>query len=80
MGKHDELLDKGTGILGLGGSTVPKEPGDPTAANDAASKQKRRQRMEEGEAEANAGGGEDNFGAIAIDMGAGGHGTGLSGK
>ena len=72
-----------SGILGLGGAPVPKEPGDPTTEYDAEAVAQRRARMHEGEAEAEADREETDHqgsGATGIDMGAGGHGTDLSGK
>lgn len=65
-----------SGILGLGNSPVPKEPGDPTTSNDPESVAQRRARMQEGEAEDRAEEtSEQHHGATGIDMGAGGHGT-----
>lgn len=65
-----------SGILGLGNSPVPKEPGDPTTSNDPESVAQRRARMREGEAEDRAEEtSEQHHGATGIDMGAGGHGT-----
>ena len=68
-------------ILGLGGSPVPKMPGDPSASNDPESVRRRRER---------ASGADDTSvsqesdrqgsGATGIDMGAGGQGTDLSGR
>ena len=71
----DKIKD---GILGLGGSPVPKEPGDPTAANDPESVARRRARMRQGEAEDQAEEtNEQRKGATGIDMGAGGQDTGI---
>ena len=72
----DDKIEEG--VLGLGNSPVPKEPGDPTTKNDPDSVAKRRARMRQGEAEDQA---EDTTeqrkGATGIDMGAGGQGTGI---
>lgn len=79
--KDDKIT---SGILGLGGAPVPKEPGDPTTDYDAESVAQRRARRHQGEAEAEADRQDDTDtggpGATGIDMGAGGHGTDLSGK
>lgn len=80
---QDEKDDKVTsGILGLGGTRVPKSPEDPTTEYDAESVAQRRARMHEGEADdqADRTDVDDQHGATGIDMGAGGHGTDLSGK
>ena len=71
-----------SGILGLGGAPVPKEPGDPSASNDEDSVAQRRARMREGEEEtlSNEDLDRQGPGATGIDMGAGGQGTDLSGK
>ena len=66
-------------VLGLGGSAVPKMPGDPSASNDPASVRKRRERAL-GADEERAGRSDDQHGATGIDMGAGGHGTDVSGR
>ena len=78
--KDDDKIT--SGILGLGGAPVPKEPGDPTTEYDAESVAQRRARLHQGEAEALAEEETDQqgSGATGIDMGAGGHGTDLSGK
>jgi hypothetical protein len=68
-----------SGILGLGGAPVPKEPTDPTADNDPESVARRRARMREGLEEHDHTEGPDQHpGATGIDMGAGGEGTDLS--
>ena len=76
--------DKDTGILGLGGSPVPKAPGDPSASNDPESVRQRQHRIANAEAEESATTGEDpdrqRSGATGIDMGSGGQGTHVSGK
>lgn len=70
-----------SGILGLGGAAVPKEPGDPTTEYDAESVAQRRARLHQGEAEADRDEGDQSGpGATGIDMGSGGDGTDLSGK
>ena len=71
-----------SGILGLGGTIVPKTPDDPTSSDDAASVAQRRARLREGEEEAlhRDDGDRRHPGATGIDMGAGGEGTDLSGK
>jgi hypothetical protein len=76
--------EKDTSILGLEGTTVPKEPGDPSAAHDSDSLRRRKQRIANAEADESAGTAEDadrqRSGATGIDMGSGGQGTHLSGK
>jgi hypothetical protein len=65
-------------VLGLGGSAVPKAPGDPTADQgpDAAARQRARMREDEAaDKAARESDAEDTFGATAIDMGAGGTGN-----
>lgn len=67
------------GILGLGGSAVPKMPGDPSASSDPESVRRRRERaMEEEDALSRDSGGQHS-GATGIDMGSGGQGTDISG-
>ena len=68
-----------TEILGLGGSPVPKMPGDPSASNDPESVRRRRERARETEESVNRRDEGDKHGATGIDMGAGGTGTDLSG-
>ena len=80
--KRNDLDDKVTsGILGLGGSEVPKSPTDPTTEYDDESIARRRNRMAEGEETSTH---EDpdrqRSGATGIDMGSGGQGTHVSGK
>ena len=93
MDRYDEARDRRTDdvgaddtqrsgdVLGLGGATVPKEPGDPTASNDPESVAKRRERARSGEEPTRS---EDpdrqRSGATGIDMGSGGQGTHVSGK
>ena len=66
-------------ILGLGGTEVPKAPGDPSAEHDPSSVAQRRARAlgtdEPTPAEDNRQGG-----ATGIDMGAGGQGTLIRGQ
>lgn len=66
-------------ILGLGGSAVPKMPGDPSASNDPASVRRRRERAMESEQSVSEDGDRQRSGATGIDMGSGGQGTHLSG-
>ena len=67
-------------VLGLGGATVPKAAGDPSAEEDPESVAKRRGRMR-GEGDERSGVTADrSSGATGIDMGAGGSGTGVSGE
>jgi hypothetical protein len=78
---NNEKDDKITsGILGLGGSPVPKEPGDPSTEHDPESVAQRRARMREGEADRTEEPDLGGPGATGIDMGAGGEGTQVSGK
>jgi hypothetical protein len=68
-------------ILGLGGSTVPKMPGDPSASSDPESVRRRRERaMEDEGTQSNRDGAAGHAGATGIDMGAGGQGTDISGS
>lgn len=74
--RDEDTIRKGD-VLGLGGTAVPKAPGDPTTEYDEESVAKRRERA--------AGAGEGRVsdrteedrgsGATGIDMGAGGEGT-----
>jgi hypothetical protein len=71
-----------SGILGLGGAPVPKEPTDPTTEHDPESVAHRRARMREelddvAQPEDTS---RQHSGATGIDMGAGGEGTDLSGE
>jgi hypothetical protein len=80
--KRNDLDDKVTsGILGLGGTEVPKSPTDPTTEYDEESIAQRRNRMAADEETATQ---EDpdrqRSGATGIDMGSGGQGTHVSGK
>lgn len=92
MDRHDEAKHDHTDdttparegdILGLGGASVPKEPGDPTTSYDPESVAQRRARARSGEEE-DATPAEDpdrqRSGATGIDMGSGGQGTHISGK
>ena len=69
-------------VLGLGGSAVPKMPGDPSASNDPASVRKRRERAMSADEDAGVSQESDrqHSGATGIDMGAGGQGTDVSGR
>jgi hypothetical protein len=68
-------------VLGLGGSVVPKMPGDPSASSDPASVRRRRERArEDAEPLSQEDPDRQRSGATGIDMGAGGQGTHLSGK
>jgi hypothetical protein len=82
MNDTDEVGARQGDVLGLGGASVPKTPGDPSVSNDPASVRKRRER---------AMGSEDSgvrhedpdrqrSGATGIDMGSGGQGTHVSGE
>ena len=70
---------RSTDILGLGGSPVPKMPGDPSASDDPESVRRRRERASASEQSPLRQEGGDRHGATGIDMGAGGQGTDLSG-
>ena len=74
---NDEPLRSGD-VLGLGGTPVPKAPGDPTTEYDEESVAQRHNRAL-GEEEVRRPS-DDDHGATGIDMGAGGHGTDVSGK
>ena len=69
-------------ILGLGGSAVPKMPGDPSASSDPESARRRRERAMEDESTLSEqeDGDRQRSGATGIDMGYGGQGTHISGK
>ena len=67
-------------ILGLGGSPVPKMPGDPSASDDPESVRRRRERAMESDESRSREGDQQHSGATGIDMGAGGQGTDLSGS
>jgi hypothetical protein len=78
---EDDVAREGD-VLGLGGASVPKMPGDPTASNDPESVARRRERaMADDERGV---GREDPYrqspGATGIDMGSGGRGTDVSGE
>ena len=76
---EESSAERSADILGLGGSPVPKMPGDPSASDDPESARRRRERLrssEESPARSEEG---DQHGATGIDMGAGGQGTDLSG-
>ena len=78
----DELGSREGDVLGLGGSSVPKSPGDPSVSNDPESVRRRRMRAKDTEAEGVRD--DDPYrqsnGAAGIDMGAGGRGTDVSGE
>ena len=81
MDRHDDDKDvQQSGILGLGGSPVPKGPGDPSASHDEQAVQQRRRRMIEGELADTSAGADEHDGATGVDMGAGGDGTDLRPK
>jgi hypothetical protein len=69
-------------ILGLGGSPVPKMPGDPSASSDPEAVRRRRERAleDEGSLIQQEDGDRQRAGATGIDMGSGGQGTHISGK
>jgi hypothetical protein len=69
-------------VLGLGGTAVPKAPGDPSASNDPASVRRRRERAMSSDSDAGTqeDGDRQRSGATGIDMGYGGQGTHVSGK
>jgi hypothetical protein len=79
MGKNTTDEEATNGILGLGGSPVPKDENDPVASADEESVQRRRDRLHEGEV-TGTGAAERKPGATGIDMGAGGEGTDVSGR
>jgi hypothetical protein len=64
-------------VLGIGGSVVPKSPGDPTTEYDPKSVQQRHRRAMHDEVVRQPS--DDQHGATGIDMGSGGHGTDVSG-
>lgn len=70
-------------VLGLGGSAVPKTPGDPSASNDPESLRRPGEHAvgsDEKSAIRHEHPDRQRSGATGIDMGAGGQGTHLSGK
>ena len=93
MDRYDEVRDRRTDdvetddtarsgdVLGLGGSVVPKAPGDPSASDDPESVARRRERaLGEDEPRRNEDPDRQRSGATGIDMGSGGQGTHVSGK
>jgi hypothetical protein len=74
----DDRMARDGDVLGLGGAPVPKAPGDPTTEYDEESVAQRRNRAL-GEEEVRRPS-DDQHGATGIDMGAGGHGTDISGE
>ena len=89
MDRYDEKKDDRTDaaeregdVLGLGRASVPKTPGDPTAADDPESVSRRRERAMGAEADPGVpheDADRQRSGATGIDMGAGGQGTHISG-
>lgn len=82
--RTDDVTDdttRGGDVLGLGGATVPKAPGDPTTSYDDDSVAQRRERARGEEVPTRT---EDpdrqRSGATGIDMGSGGQGTHVSGE
>ena len=70
-------------VLGLGGSTVPKAPGDPSTSYDPDSVRRRRERAMASDDESGIRQEDPDrqrSGATGIDMGSGGQGTHVSGK
>ena len=93
MDRYDEARDRRTDdldaddtarsgdVLGLGGSAVPKAPGDPTTSYDPESVARRRERALSGDEPAETVDADHGHaGATGIDMGAGGQGTDLRRK
>ena len=76
----DDSSGQSEGILGLGGSAVPKMPGDPSASSDPESVRRRRERAMEEEDTLSRDSGGQHSGATGIDMGSGGQGTDISGS
>lgn len=72
----DERPTREGDVLGIGGTVVPKSPGDPTTEHDAESVRKRHDRAM-GDAVVRRPS-DDQHGATGIDMGSGGHGTDVS--
>ncbi len=71
-------VDRTGDVLGLGGSTVPKAPGDPSASTDPEAARRRRARgmnTEEDPHVDRADPYQPGKGATGIDMGAAGSGT-----
>jgi hypothetical protein len=77
--EEENSAERSTDILGLGGSTVPKMPGDPSASDDPESVRRRRERVRASEESPLRHEDGDRHGATGIDMGAGGQGTDVSG-
>jgi hypothetical protein len=67
-------------VLGLGGSTVPKGPEDPSASDDPESVRRRRERAMETDDAGRTESDQQHSGATGIDMGAAGQGTDVSGR
>lgn len=74
----DEVESREGDVLGLGGTDVPKAPGDPSAEHDPESIRRRRERAMGPESDPRVPR-DDPYqqgkGAAGIDMGAGGRGT-----
>lgn len=79
--ERDEPLRDGD-VLGLGGSPVPKAPGDPTTEYDPGSVARRRERARGADEErpGRESEADRSKGATGIDMGYGGSGTDVSGE
>ncbi len=74
----DEVATRDGDVLGLGGSAVPKMPGDPSASDDPESVRRGRERamgVEEDPRVEREDPYQQGKGATGIDMGAGGRGT-----
>lgn len=92
MDRYDEARDRRTDdvehdetrsgdVLGLGGTAVPKVPGDPSAADDPESVARRRERaLGDEELTRSEDPDRQRSGATGIDMGSGGQGTHVSGE
>ena len=92
MDRNDEVRDQRTDdvtddttragdVLGIGGATVPKAPGDPTTSYDEDSVAQRRERVRSEEVPTRTEGPDrQHSGATGIDMGSGGQGTDVSGE
>jgi hypothetical protein len=75
--RPDEPAREGD-VLGLGGTAVPKAPGDPAASESPEAQARQRARRREEEAADRADrekDSADNFGSASTDMGAGGRGN-----
>ncbi len=72
----EETTRRDGDVLGIGGTTVPKTPGDPTTEYDPESVRKRHDRAMGDDVVRRPS--DDQHGATGIDMGSGGHGTDVS--